>query len=166
MCWDDRGKCHGCQFSHFWTLCITFGQSVLPLCHHHTHTHTHFYQLVVNFHVGNTFCPYKQITFTNFLMDIVSSATVAVHQLIPGMISNDSCAICCTLPLQYALSPTTKLTEHRTYRLRNVTCWTWLITHNAETGCVWCPNFVTEYYEDLISILPSKLALTMRQEAC
>jgi len=45
----------------------------------------------------------------------------------------DSCAICCTLTLLYALPPTkNKMTEHRTYRLRNVICWTCLIIHNAD----------------------------------
>jgi Trk-type K+ transport system membrane component len=54
----------------------------------HYAINTHFYQLVVNFHGGKMFFPYKQITFSDFLKDHVSSATVTAHQLIPGMESD------------------------------------------------------------------------------
>jgi hypothetical protein len=53
--------------------------------HSHYAINTCFYQLVVNLHGAKTFCPYKQITFSDFLKDHVSSATVTAHQLIPGM---------------------------------------------------------------------------------
>jgi len=49
---------------------------------------THFYQLVVNFHGGKTFCPNKHIAFLDFFKDHVSSASVTAHQLIPGMESD------------------------------------------------------------------------------
>jgi hypothetical protein len=54
----------------------------------HYAINAHFYQLVVNFHGGKMFCPYKQITFSDSLKDHVSSATVTAHQLIPGMKSD------------------------------------------------------------------------------
>jgi len=54
------------------------------VCFHYA-INTHFYQMVINFRGGKTFCPYKQITISDFLKDHVSSATLFAHQLIPDM---------------------------------------------------------------------------------
>jgi hypothetical protein len=65
-----------------------FSTPLEVIVHSHYAINTHFYQLVVNFHGGKMFCPYKEITFSDFLKDHVSSATVIAHQLIPGMESD------------------------------------------------------------------------------
>ena len=114
------------------------------VCSHYA-INAHFYQLAVNIHGGKTFCPYKQITLSDFLKDFQCHCHCTSTYLRHG--------IWLTLVPSVAHYPYHMhylLLKTKWLRLRNVTCWTRLITHNAKNFFldIYCTDSIYIMYKD------------------